>query len=95
MTSLIIALGVVLILAILYMIFRVSNLISIAKGPRDEKGGTENKVNAALFIVFMIVSFVGFFWYSFAYFEDYNSRWLPNTENGLIRFSGLRWRLQW
>ena len=70
--SLIISLGVILILAILYMIFRVSNLITIAKGPRDEKAGTANKVNAALFIVFMVVSLVGFFWYSFAYFEDYN-----------------------
>jgi len=72
MMSLIISLGVILILAILYLIFRVSNLITIAKGPRDEKGGMANRVNAALFIVFMVVSFVGFFWYSFAYFEDYN-----------------------
>lgn len=72
MMSLIIFLGVVLILGILYLIFRVSNLITIAKGHKDEKGGTENKVNAALFIVFMVVSFVGFFWYSFAYFDDYN-----------------------
>ena len=72
MMSLIISLGVILILAILYMIFRLSNLITIAKGPQDEKGGTANKVNAALFIVFMIASFVRFFWYSFAYFDDYN-----------------------
>jgi cytochrome c oxidase subunit 2 len=72
MMSLIISLGVILILAILYMIFRVSNLITIAKGVKDEKGGTANKVNAALFLIFMIVSLVGFFWYSFAYFDDYN-----------------------
>jgi cytochrome c oxidase subunit II len=71
MMSLIIFLGVILILGILFLIFRVSNLITIAKGPKDEKGGTENQVNAALFIVFMVVSLVGFFWYSFAYFEDY------------------------
>jgi cytochrome c oxidase subunit 2 len=72
MMSLIISLGVILILAILYMIFRVSNLITIAKGVKDEKGGTANKVNAALFLIFMIVSLAGFFWYSFAYFDDYN-----------------------
>lgn len=72
MMSLIISLGVILILAILYMIFRVSNLITIAKGVKDEKGGTANKVNAALFLIFMIVSLTGFFWYSFAYFDDYN-----------------------
>jgi cytochrome c oxidase subunit 2 len=71
MMSLIIFLGVILILGILFLIFRVSNLITVAKGRRDEKGGTENQVNAALFIVFMVVSLVGFFWYSFAYFEDY------------------------
>jgi cytochrome c oxidase subunit II len=71
MTSLIIILGVVLVLAILYMIFRVSNLVSIAKGKVDEQGGTANKVNAALFIVFMIGSLGWFFWYSFAHFDDY------------------------
>ena len=41
MMSLIIVLGVVLILGILYLIFRVSNLITVAKGKKDETGGTE------------------------------------------------------
>ena len=76
MMSLIISLGVILILAILYMIFKVSNLITIAKGEKEEKGGTANKVNAALFIVFMVLGLGLFFWYSFAYFDDYN---LPVT----------------
>ncbi|HMG92429.1 MAG TPA: cytochrome c oxidase subunit II [Chryseolinea sp.] len=71
MTSLIIILGVVLVLAILYMIYRVSNLVSIAKGHDDEKVGTANKVNAALFIVFMVGSLGWFFWYSFAYYDNY------------------------
>lgn len=71
MMSLIIFLGVVLVLAILYMIFRVGNLVSIAKGEVDEKSGTANKVNAGLFIVFMIGSLSWFFWYSFAYYKDY------------------------
>jgi cytochrome c oxidase subunit II len=72
MMSLIIVLGVVLILAILYMIFRVSSLITVAKGKKDDKPGTGNQVNAALFIVFMFLSLGGFFWYSIAYFDDYN-----------------------
>jgi cytochrome c oxidase subunit 2 len=72
MMSLIIFLGVVLILAILYMIFRVSNLISIAKGPQDERSGTANKVNAALFIVFMVGGLGLFFWYSITYFDSYD-----------------------
>ena len=75
MTNLIIGLGVVLILIILYLLFRVSNLISIAR-TRDVKTEARvdgsNKLNAALFLGFTIVSLVVFFWYSFAYFEDYN-----------------------
>ena len=72
MMSLIIVLGVVLILAILYMIFRVSSLITVAKGKKDDKPGTANQVNAALFIVFMVLGLGLFFWYSIAYFDSYN-----------------------
>ena len=75
MTNLIIGLGVVLILIILYLIFRVSSLVSLAK-TRDVKTAPRvdgsNKINAALFLVFTIVSLVAFFWYSIAYFDDYN-----------------------
>jgi len=71
MMSLIIFLGVVLVLAILYMIFRVGNLVSVAKGKVEETGSTANKVNAALFIVFMIGSLGWFFWYSVVYFDEY------------------------
>ena len=71
MMSLIIFLGVVLILVIVYLIFRVSNLVGIAKGEVEEKGGTANKINAALFIVFMVLSLGWFFWYSFAHFDGY------------------------
>ena len=71
MMSLIIFLGVVLVLAILYQIFRVSKLVSIAKGKREEKAGSANRINAALFIVFMVGSLGWFFWYSFAYYDNY------------------------
>jgi len=73
MMSLLIFLGVVLILGILYMIFRVSNLIRVAKGTQEAGARVDsaNSVNAALFIVFTVVSLVAFFWYSFAYFKDY------------------------
>lgn len=71
MMSLLITLGVILVLVILYLIFRVSNLVSIAKGQRNERYDSSNGTNAFLFIVFMVVSLGVFFWYSFAYFEDY------------------------
>lgn len=71
MMSLIIVLSVVLILAILYMIFRVSNLVSIAKGTQEGKVDPNNGIHGTLFIVFMIASLVGFFWYSYAHFDSY------------------------
>src|SRR3990170_1706417 len=75
MTNLIIGLGVVLILIILYLLFRVSSLIGLTRKRDVRTEGrvdSSNKINAALFLVFTIVSLVVFFWYSFAYFEDYN-----------------------
>jgi cytochrome c oxidase subunit 2 len=71
MMSLIIGLGVILVLIILYLIFRVSNLVSIAKGKKSDRVDSSNSLNAALFVVFMIGSLGLFFWYSFAYFDDY------------------------
>lgn len=72
MTSLIIGLGVFLVLVILYMIFRVANLVNVAKGrPINDRVDSSNDLNAILFIIFMVVSLGVFFWYSFAYFEDY------------------------
>ncbi len=72
MKSLIIILSVALILGILYMIFRVGNLMSIAKGrQKDARVGPDNKIHGVLFLVFMVVSLVGFFWYSWANFDRY------------------------
>jgi cytochrome c oxidase subunit 2 len=71
MMSLIIGLGVILVLVILYLIFRVSNLVSIAKGTKRDRYDSSNGLNAALFMIFMVVSLGVFFWYSFAYFKDY------------------------
>ena len=82
MTSLIVFLGVVLLVAILYLIFRLGSLVSIAKGKHEDKVDSSNSVHATLFLVFMVVSLVGFFWYSFAYFEDYT---LPvASEHGVV-----------
>jgi cytochrome c oxidase subunit 2 len=71
MMSLIIGLGVILVLVILYLIFRVSNLVSIAKGTKRDRFDSSNGLNATLFMIFMVVSLGVFFWYSFAFFKDY------------------------
>src|SRR5688572_1676115 len=75
MTNLIIGLGVLLILVILYLLFRVSSLVSLAR-TRDVKTeprvDSSNKINAGLFLAFTIISLLVFYWYSYAYFDDYN-----------------------
>lgn len=72
MMNSIIVLGVILILAILYLIFRVGSLVNVAKGEGEgNKVESGNGVHAILFIVFMVVSLVAFFWYSYVNFDDY------------------------
>ena len=89
MTSLIIVLSVVLILAILYMIFRISNLVSIAKGKNPDKVDAEsNGIHGFLFVVFMILSLGGFFWYSYANFDRYQ---LPVASEHGVRTDTLFW----
>ena len=75
MTNLIIGLGVVLILVILYLLFRVSTLVGLTRTRHvktEDRVDSSNKINAGMFLGFTIVSLVVFFWYSFAYFDDYN-----------------------
>lgn len=71
MMNSIIVLGIILVLAILYLIFRVSSLVRVAKGGNEDKVDSANSINAALFIVFMVVGLGGFFWYSFAHYAGY------------------------
>jgi len=91
MMSLIVFLSVVLVLGILYMIFRVSSLVGVAKA-KEGKPDSANTVNAALFVVFMILSLVGFFWYSFTHFKSYT---LPVASEHGVRTDGLFWTTMW
>lgn len=82
MTTPIIIVSVVLILAILYLIFRVGSLMSVARGKDYDKVSPNNGVHAVLFLVFMVVGLGVFFWYSFTYFKDYT---LPiASEHGAV-----------
>ncbi|MBL7845437.1 MAG: cytochrome c oxidase subunit II [Cyclobacteriaceae bacterium] len=72
MTTLIVVLGVALVLVILYLIFKISNLVSVAKAKTsDDEVDSSNGVHALLFILFMVFGLGGFFWYSYAHFDSY------------------------
>ncbi len=72
MFELILGIGIVLILIILFQIFRIGSLVGVVKGSEKKVATTSNKVNAALMLFFLIGGFALFFWYSYAYFDDYN-----------------------
>lgn len=79
--SIIIGIGVVLVLVILYMIFRIGSLVTLVKGEK-EKVGSGNKIHAFLLMAFMVISLIGFYWYSYVHFDKYT---LPvASEHGVI-----------
>ncbi|MBD0260338.1 MAG: cytochrome c oxidase subunit II, partial [Cytophagales bacterium] len=66
MTSIILGIGVVLILLIIVMIFRVQSLISLVRGTPTTRETTTNKVNAAMWVVFLVLGTIGAVWSSIA-----------------------------
>ncbi|MCU0353190.1 MAG: cytochrome c oxidase subunit II [Cytophagales bacterium] len=64
MTTAIIIVSLLLILAILVTVFRVQLLINVSK-KENETVGTSNKVNAIIFPIFLVLGFAGAIWVSF------------------------------
>lgn len=67
----IIVIGVIVILAILLVLFRVNTLLNVAKDNANKRVTGSNKVNSMLFILFLLFGFGLFFWYSSTYWDDY------------------------
>ncbi|PWJ42650.1 cytochrome c oxidase subunit II [Sediminitomix flava] len=63
-TVLLLVSGSILLLIILALIYRIINLVSIAKGEDANKASTSNKINAVLFPIFLVLGFGAIFWYS-------------------------------
>ncbi|MFZ2905006.1 MAG: cytochrome c oxidase subunit II [Cyclobacteriaceae bacterium] len=88
MMNSVIVLGLILVLAILYLIFRVSSLVRVAKGEKEERVDSSNGLHALLFILFMIVGLGGFFWYSYVHFDSYN---LPLASEHGVKTDFMFW----
>ena len=67
-----IAIGVFLILAILFLIFRLHTLVNVLRGSDKKVGGGMNKINGGMFLAFLIVGFGLMFWYSIDNFHLYH-----------------------
>lgn len=82
MMTLLIGLGLILTLVILYLIFRIASLVSVAKGRSPEEVSQNNGIHAILFLLFMVFGLVVFFWYSYTHFDRYT---LPlASEHGVV-----------
>ncbi len=83
MLKFVIAIGVILVIAILLTIFRIQTLVSVAKSSEKKtKAPTGNNTNALLFLLFLVGSFILMFWYSIKEFDNYQ---LPiASEHGVV-----------
>ena len=72
MFQVVIGIGIVLILLILFMLFRIGTLLDVVRGVGSEQVSKNNKVHGALFVLFLIIGFGSMFVYSYVYFDDYN-----------------------
>ncbi|MTI33281.1 cytochrome c oxidase subunit II [Xanthovirga aplysinae] len=92
MIKIIIAIGVLLVLAIILAIFRVHKLVDVFRGTEKKYVTASNKVNAALFLVFLIVGGIAFFWYSIAEYDRYQ---IPIASKHGVVTDNLFWVTMW
>ncbi|QHT66608.1 cytochrome c oxidase subunit II [Rhodocytophaga rosea] len=80
MVNIILGIGAILIVVILFMIFRVGTLISVVRGTHKKRVDTSNRINAALFLVFFIVGGFAAVWSSFSASEFFLPQ--PSSAHG-------------
>lgn len=92
MFELIIGIGVLLIVAILFTLFRVYTLLNVAKGSDKKRVSSGNKVNAILWMVFLVLFGGLFFWYSIAFYDEYT---LPVASEHGVLTDDMFWLTMW
>ncbi|MDN3669749.1 cytochrome c oxidase subunit II [Echinicola jeungdonensis] len=82
MYGFLIALGILLLVSIIWMVYRIQTLVSVVKGSEKKIASGSNKVNGALFLLFLLGSGALMFWYSIVEFDNYQ---LPiASEHGVV-----------
>lgn len=88
MVGLIVGIGIVLLVVILFTIFRILRLINIARGSDKKYVSTGNKVNAILMMVFLIASIILLVWYSVSAYDKYT---IPVASNHGVQIDRMFW----
>ena len=72
MNNILLGIGIVLLVLVIAMLYRVSTMIQVAKQAKEGPESSSNSINGVLMLLFLIV-FGGAAWISaFVYFDDYN-----------------------
>lgn len=71
MYGFLIAIGSLLLLSIIWMVYRIQTLVSVVKGSDKKIASSSNKINALMFIVFLVGAGALMFWYSIKEFDNY------------------------
>jgi cytochrome c oxidase subunit 2 len=80
MNTVIIGLGILLIVAIILMIFRVQSLIAVVRGDTQTRANAANKVNAVMFPIWLVVGAVLAVYSSWEASKDFLPE--PSSEHG-------------
>lgn len=88
MFEIILGIGAVLVLIIIVMIFRVYTLVNVVRGVDKERVSSNNKINAYLFMAFLIGGTALFFWYSYARYDEYV---LPVASAHGVEYESIFW----
>ncbi len=92
MFGILLALGAVVLIAVLLLIFRIYSLVNVARGTDKVRVSKSNKVNAILFLVFLVVFGGWFFYYSFSAYESYQ---LPFASEHADDYESIFWATTW
>lgn len=92
MFGLLLAIGAVVLLAIFLLIYRIYTLVNVARGSDKLKVSKSNKVNAILFLVFLVIFGGWFFYYSFAAYDSYQ---IPLASAHGDDYESLFWATTW
>ena len=88
MFDLVLIAGAILLVVILFMVFRIATLVGVVRGAEKQKVPSSNRVNAALMVLFMI----GFFGSTLYYVNDnWNIINLPVASEHGVRTDSLFW----
>ncbi|MBW3468939.1 cytochrome c oxidase subunit II [Arthrospiribacter ruber] len=82
MYGFLIAVGALLLLSIIWMVYRIQTLVSVVKGSDKKIASGSNKINALMFVFFLVGATILMFWYSIKEFDNYQ---LPvASEHGVV-----------